>query len=181
MALTPQCPSCGKTLKVEERLIGKRVKCGACSHVFAITAPDPVEEAPVALDPLPETGRRQSLQDDQDSGELLYPARRRRPEIDDDEDWDEPSPRRRQPDNSGAAIAGMVLGILAMLAWCLPIVGLPISIVGLVMSSRGKGSSNGGLAIAGLVMNIIGLALALANAGLGAYLAVSGKHPLVNK
>lgn len=85
-----------------------------------------------------------------------------------------PSPRP----GSGLAIAGFVIGLLELLGWCLPLVGVPLGITGLVLSCKGLGSDQRGLAIAGIVLNTIGLLLALANAAVGAYLVMSGKHPL---
>ena len=34
----------------------------------------------------------------------------------------------------GMAIAGFVLGLLGLAAWCCPLAGLPVNIVGLVLS-----------------------------------------------
>lgn len=82
---------------------------------------------------------------------------------------------------SGLAIAGFILGLLSLLAWCIPLFGLPITVVGLVLSIKGRKSEYSGLAIAGIVLNAIGLALTLVNGALGAYLAATGQHGLVNQ
>ena len=75
----------------------------------------------------------------------------------------------------GKAVAGLVLGIISMIAWLLPIVGLPISIVGIVLAAQGRRSvSRRTLATVGLVLSIIALVLTLINAALGAYLRVRG-------
>ncbi|MCY3802255.1 MAG: hypothetical protein OXG46_11845 [Chloroflexi bacterium] len=66
-------------------------------------------------------------------------------------------------------IAGMILGILAIIfvwipivgviAWPLIIIGLPLSAIGFAQNrKRGEGS---GMAIAGIVMNIIALVIAI--------------------
>ena len=74
---------------------------------------------------------------------------------------------------NGAAVAGLVLGIISMVAWLLPIAGIPLSIVGLVQSNRGmRLLPQRGMAIAGLVLCIIALALASINAIAGALLAI---------
>ena len=70
---------------------------------------------------------------------------------------------------NGAATAGLVLGIIAVIAWIIPLFGAPISIVGLVQSVRGQKSLNKGKATAGLVLNIIGLVATIINATIGAY------------
>jgi hypothetical protein len=79
----------------------------------------------------------------------------------------------------GVAIAGFVLGLLNLVAWCIPLFGFPMSIAGLVCSIKGRGSSQSGLALAGIILNSIALVLTLISAILGAYLAVSGQHPLL--
>lgn len=78
-------------------------------------------------------------------------------------------------DNSGKATASLVLGLIGLLAWLLPIVGLPVTIVGVVMGAKGRNSSNRGVAVAGLVLSIIGLILTVINAAIGAYLGATGQ------
>jgi hypothetical protein len=73
------------------------------------------------------------------------------------------------------ATKGMVLGIIGMVTWLFPLLGLPISIWGLVVSIKAKSAGGGGKAIAGLVLSGIAIALSLLNAVLGAVLAVA-KH-----
>jgi len=77
------------------------------------------------------------------------------------------------PDSkSGVAIAGFVLGIIGMVAWLLPICGLPVTIAGIILGAMGRGSTTRNtLATIGLVLAIIGLVLSLGNAALGASLA----------
>lgn len=82
---------------------------------------------------------------------------------------------------NGLAIAGFVLGLVGLAAWCCPIVGLGTSITGLVLSAKGLPSGQRALAIAGLVLNTIVLLLSLGNAVWGAYLAASGQNPLLNQ
>ena len=66
----------------------------------------------------------------------------------------------RQPKNN-LAIAGLVFGIIGVLTSGL-VVGLPFSIVGLVLAAMGMRRSGGkGMAIAGLVLSIIGVVVAL--------------------
>jgi len=79
----------------------------------------------------------------------------------------------------GKAIVALVLGIIAIPGAIIPIIGLPIGIVGLIMGILGRKSSRKGIAIAGIVLSAIALLLSVANAALGAYLAVRGLHPLV--
>lgn len=79
-----------------------------------------------------------------------------------------------QPEQGrGMAVAGLVLGIISMIAWLIPLFGLPISIVGIVLAALGRRSvSRRTMATVGLVLAIIALVLTLINAVLGAYLAI---------
>jgi hypothetical protein len=77
-----------------------------------------------------------------------------------------------QSTGNGMAVAGLVLGIIGMLAWLLPIVGLPTAIVGIILAARGRNALSGRtMATVGLVLSIIALAFALINAAAGAYMA----------
>ena len=60
------------------------------------------------------------------------------------------------------AIAGLVLGITSLLAWLLPLLGYPVSIVGIIMGALGKKSEKKNIAIVGLVLSIIGYGVYLA-------------------
>lgn len=46
------CPSCGKTFKVPEQYLGKKVRCKRCQTIFLIEDPDELleEEEPIRLD-----------------------------------------------------------------------------------------------------------------------------------
>lgn len=85
--------------------------------------------------------------------------------------WYQPAPL---PESNGKAVAGMVLGILSLMAWILPLVGYPISITGLALSIKAKKETTGGIAKAGFVMSLIGLVLTGCNSFLGATLQVIG-------
>lgn len=62
----------------------------------------------------------------------------------------------------------LVLGILSLILWLLPILGAPISIVGLILGIRSKYN-------VGIVLNVIGLCLTIANAAIGAYMGATGQ------
>ena len=69
--------------------------------------------------------------------------------------------------HSGKATAGMVLGIISVIAWFIPLFGFPVTIVGIVLSSFGISSHYRGQAIAGLALNIIFLIITAINSFLG--------------
>ena len=73
------------------------------------------------------------------------------------------------PENSGQAIASLVLGIVGLIFWLLPLLGLPITIVGLVMGTKGRRNSlKPAMATVGMVLSMIGLVLTAINMFLGA-------------
>jgi hypothetical protein len=66
----------------------------------------------------------------------------------------------RAPDNTRFAILGLVLGIIAILSSWYPICGLPLPILGIVISALGRRSlSIGPMATVGLVLSIIALVI----------------------
>lgn len=72
-------------------------------------------------------------------------------------------------ESKNKALVSFILGIISMIAWVLPIAGLPIQIVGLVFGIKGKDASNKWMAITGIVLCIIGLVFTIVNASLGGY------------
>jgi uncharacterized membrane protein len=73
-------------------------------------------------------------------------------------------------DQSGMAIASLVLGLLSLCAWLLPICGGLIAVIGIVLGVLGMKSSKKNMAIAGIVLAGIGMLLTLINAVAGALL-----------
>jgi ABC-type nickel/cobalt efflux system permease component RcnA len=79
----------------------------------------------------------------------------------------------------GLSIGSVVLGALGMIAWCIPLCGCPVSIVGLVLGIQAYLKGNRTLGVVGIVLCSLGLALTLINAAIGAYMGVTGQHPFV--
>ena len=84
---------------------------------------------------------------------------------------DYPAPQTR---GGGTAIASLILGVVVLVAWLLPVLGLPIGAAGLICGILGRRSTRRGLAVAGLVMSTIGLVLAVGNGILGVLVRLSG-------
>ena len=77
-----------------------------------------------------------------------------------------PHPGMPSPSSEdGKSTGSLVCGILSLILWLLPIIGLPLSITGLILGLRKKYS-------AGMILNGIGLVLSVINAVVGAVLAV---------
>jgi len=92
-----------------------------------------------------------------------------------------PAPAGGDPAFNGKAVTSLVLGLIGLIAWFIPLFGLPITIIGLVMGVGGLKSVKRGLAVAGVALSILGLAASLVNASIGAYLGATGQHPLINR
>ena len=73
----------------------------------------------------------------------------------------EPVKPEQAANKQGFAVAGLVLGIICLIAWLIPLLCYVLGIVGIIMSVKGMKSTGKGMAVAGLVMCIVGLVLAL--------------------
>jgi ABC-type nickel/cobalt efflux system permease component RcnA len=69
-------------------------------------------------------------------------------------------PSEEQP-TDGLSIGSVVLGALGMIAWCIPLCGCPVSIVGLVLGIQAYLKGNRTLGVVGIVLCSLGLALTL--------------------
>lgn len=105
MNLTLSCPSCQRSLRVPETLLGQAVKCPSCGHIFV--APESVEEPPT----------RPAAPPQDDPQEKPRTSHYRAVEDDYDEDYEEAPRRRREKPGKVQALAIMMLvgGILATL------------------------------------------------------------------
>lgn len=79
-----------------------------------------------------------------------------------------------QEEKKGMSIASLVLGICGFLAWCIPLFGYPVTIVGIIMGVLGMKKGGKGMAIAGIICSVISLILTIINSVAGAALAVNG-------
>ena len=84
-------------------------------------------------------------------------------------------PMPAQQDLSGKATTSMVLGLVGIVAWLLPIIGLPVTITGLVFGIRARNSAGRSKAIAGIVLCSIFLTASVVNAAIGAYMGATGR------
>lgn len=79
-------------------------------------------------------------------------------------------------EKKGLSLTSMILGIAGFLAWCIPLVGFPVCITGLILGIIGIKKGGRGMAIAGIIMCSITLLLTLGNSILGAIIAVSAQQ-----
>jgi len=78
-------------------------------------------------------------------------------------------------DKKGFAIASLALGIGGLGAWLLPLLGLPVTIVGLVTGVVGRKSSNKKMATVGLILSMVGLIATIINASIGIYMETTAQ------
>lgn len=65
--------------------------------------------------------------------------------------------------SNDSAWVSFILGIISSLGWLVPIIGLPITVVGIVLGAVGMGNPRDrGFSIAGMVVNIVFLAATIA-------------------
>lgn len=98
-------------------------------------------------------------------------------EIDDTNDGVEPMGRPMHASHLNAWTS-LILGIVGSLGWLVPIIGLPVTIVGTVLGAVGiKAKNNRGISIAGFVINTVFLMASVAKGILDIirYLKKSGK------
>ena len=73
--------------------------------------------------------------------------------------------------NTYAAVS-YVLGWCSIVAWFIPLVGFPVTIVGIVMGIKGQDSQLQSKAKTGLVLNIVFLVVTAINSALGVFIAL---------
>ena len=61
----------------------------------------------------------------------------------------------------GKAIAALVLGILGLVGWLIPVIGLILGVTALALGTMTTRSAHRGFAIAGIIMAILGIALSI--------------------
>jgi predicted Zn finger-like uncharacterized protein len=109
MSCTISCPSCQRTLRVPESLLGQAVKCPSCSHNF--TAPDSTQDEAPPRPPRPSTAPPPPRDDYEDEPR----PSRRRPRPDDDDDDDDDAPRRRPVRRDAKPGKVQAIGIMVLI------------------------------------------------------------------
>ena len=68
-----------------------------------------------------------------------------------------------EPEKKGMSIASLILGICGFIAWCIPLFGYPVTIVGIILGAIGMKKGGKGMAIAGIICSAIAFVLTLIN------------------
>lgn len=82
---------------------------------------------------------------------------------------------------SRKASAARIIGFVSLIAWLIPLIGIPLSMLGLVLGGLGLQAANRKAAMLGMGLCVFTLLLGLINAVVGAYQSIQGDHALVNK
>lgn len=146
--ITVKCPTCDSELELDAAHRGQEVECGSCHQVFVAK--------PARADREERDGRSDRSERD-DRPRKRPPARRRSRRYEDDDDFDDDyyDRRREKGGDTGLGDASLIVGVVAVFVfWCPPI-GIPLTLVGLILGAMGLRSAHNGTAIAGLVLNIL--------------------------
>lgn len=81
-------------------------------------------------------------------------------------------------DRKGMALASMILGLVGIVVWLLPILGVPVTIIGLILGILGVKSSRKGMAIAGIILCSLFLLASIGSSVIGA-LFLSDLYPMM--
>ncbi len=76
--------------------------------------------------------------------------------------------------NTGLGRTSLFIGLICLIAWVIPLIGIPLSIIGLILGLVSLNSSRRDLARAGISLGAIGLFISIAYTILGFYLITSG-------
>ena len=87
-----------------------------------------------------------------------------------------PQWNNRPVPNNGKTTAGFVLALVSLITWIIPLLGLPTSIIGLVLSINGRKESNSGMALAGIIISIISLIFTICNSLAGVFLQLFNNY-----
>jgi hypothetical protein len=83
--------------------------------------------------------------------------------------------RFADPQARADATKALTLGLIGLVAWCLPIAGIPVGLYGLAAGMRGMQSDRANMALIGTVLSGLCLIAAVSNAILGVMMAMGGK------
>lgn len=106
--------------------------------------------------------------DDMNVEDLQYEAYDEPEELDSEEDsytedYNAYSDNESMPESSAGSWTSFILGIISSLAWIIPIIGMPVSLVGMVLGAINIRSRKAkGAAIAGFIINLVFLCVAIA-------------------
>jgi len=185
------CPQCGTKLDAPESVLGKEVVCGQCSSRFiaAAFAPAPSEPAAPSAEAPPQQQPAAPTPPPAAGGPAMPPPIPPQPGY--APPYAPQGPYAPPPLPSGNATAGLVLGIISIIAgvFCccpiMPLAGLICSVLAIVFGGKGLSDiasgvadpASAGRASAGRICGIIGLILGAISLILGIVQIASSPSP----
>ena len=70
--------------------------------------------------------------------------------------------------SSKRALVGFILGLCSIVAWFIPLIGFPVTVLGIIFSTLGLNSNRKSLSITGIVLSVIFFVITLINSITGA-------------
>ena len=80
---------------------------------------------------------------------------------------------KETPKIGGKSIASFVLGLIGLLAWLLPLIGYPVTIVGLILGCIARKDEKNIYSLVGIILSSVTLGLTLINSILGVIMIYS--------
>lgn len=157
-----RCPHCNAKLEAEDDWVGLETSCPQCNQNITIAPATPPEKTKDQSTPVTVP----SSVDAQPCGNTFIIRQEQHIVT-----HDQSNPMMQQNTTahiSGKSTASLVLGIINCLMWLLPIIGIPLGIIGLVLGCYKKYNI-------GILLNAITLAAAVVNCIIGAILGAQGK------
>lgn len=148
MTIAFQCEYCGRRYSSGDELSGKTIMCRQCERPIRIPKPGPTPEREEAPRSEPVAAVAVEFEVDCDVAPQYVPQVRSLPE-----------PTRREARETWAGSTSFGLGCVSLLVWLIPILGLPITILGLVLGGMGLNGPAKNKAAVGVVLSGVGLLL----------------------
>ena len=134
-----QCQICKVMFEIQPEWIGQQAQCPHCKQTIVVQAAQPQA---------PQMNAQQNYMGQPIANQY--------------------QPMPSSSNNANKSTGALVCGIISLIMWLLPIIGLPVSIVGLILGCKNKYKT-------GIILNAIGLVLTIINATVGAVLGAQGK------
>jgi hypothetical protein len=93
---------------------------------------------------------------------------------------EKPTLTEQMPARGGMALTSLVFGVMGLIAWVLPLAGLPVTIVGFLAGKQAVRSPERTLGLIGMGLSLLGLLLSSGNGLVGGWMAASAaiaSHP----
>jgi len=162
MAIEFRCGPCGRLLRTGDDTAGKQAQCPECGALTRVPAPaqPPARSAP-PLAPL-------------EAGSPFGPGATTVMTPDADHPYQSPGQLGPAPPGESKAVVALILGLTGMILWCCPLIGLPVTVCGLVFGIRSLHGKDATMAVVAIVLSSIGLLLTILNAIAGVLIMLAG-------